>query len=140
AEETAHEEVAALVLGLVLVDHQPGEEPVRGERLLRGGEGGDLAVQARKRWLAGELVDDVALAARDHGLASDRPTALRDDSEHRYPGDDGADGALAVHHVVQDQRLRAGPSRTGGDPANQRDPLVRLVQAAQERPGREREG
>jgi hypothetical protein len=30
AEETAHEEVARLVLGPVLVDHEPREEPARG--------------------------------------------------------------------------------------------------------------
>src|SRR5712692_5682072 len=42
AQETAHEEVAGLVLGPVLVDHEPGKEPARGERLLLGGEGGDL--------------------------------------------------------------------------------------------------
>ena len=97
AEEAAHEEVARVVLGPVLVDHEPGEEPARGERLLLGGEGGDLAAQALERRLSGELVDDVALAAGDHGLASDRPAALRDDGEDGQPRDDGADGALRVH-------------------------------------------
>jgi hypothetical protein len=71
---------------------------------------------------------------------SDRPAALRDDSEDNRPRDDGADGALAVHCVVEDQRLRAGPASAGGDPADERDPFVRLVQARQERPGREGEG
>ena len=42
AEETAHEEVACVVLGPVLVDHEPGEEPARGERPLLGGESADL--------------------------------------------------------------------------------------------------
>ena len=82
----------------------------------------------------------VALAAGDHRLVSDRPAALRDDSEDGRPRDDGADGALAVHCVVQDQRLRAWPAPAGGDPAYERDPFVRLVQARQKRPGREREG
>ena len=140
AEETAHEEVACVVLGPVLVDHEPGEEPARGERLLLGGEGGDLPAQALERRLSGELVDDVALAAGDRGLASDRPAALRDDGEDRQARDDGADGALRVHRVVQDERLRARPPPAGGDPADERDPLVRLVQPRQERPDREREG
>jgi hypothetical protein len=45
-----------------------------------------------------------------------------------------------MHRVVHDQRLRARPAPASGDPAYERDPLVRLVQARQERPGREREG
>ena len=140
AEETTHEEVAGVVLGPVLVDHEPDQEPARGERLLLGGEGGDLRAQALERRLAGELVEDVALAASDHRLVSDRPAALRDDGEDGRPRDDGADGALAVHRVVQDQRLRARPAPAGGDPAHERDPFVRLVQARQELPGREGEG
>jgi hypothetical protein len=70
---------------------------------------------------------------------SDRPAALGDDGEDGQPRDDGADGALGVHRVLEDERLRAGPP-ADGDPAYQRDPLVRLVQPRQERPGREREG
>jgi hypothetical protein len=140
AEETAHQEVADVVLGPVLVDHQPDQEPARGERLLLGGEGGDLGAQALERRLAGELVDAVALTAGDHRIVSDRPAALRDDSEDGRPRHDGADGALAVHCVVHDQRLRAWPASAGGDPAYERDPFVRLVQVRQERPGREREG
>ena len=42
AEETAHEEVTGVVLGPVLVDHEPGKDSARGERLLLGREGGDL--------------------------------------------------------------------------------------------------
>jgi hypothetical protein len=45
-----------------------------------------------------------------------------------------------VHGVVKDERLRAGPPPTGGDPADERDPLARLVQPRQERPDRKREG
>jgi hypothetical protein len=94
----------------------------------------------RCSFLAGELVDEVALAAGDYGLASDRPAALRDDGEDRQARDDGADGALGVHRAVQDERLRAGLPRASGDPADERDPLVLLVQPGQERPDREREG
>ena len=57
AEETAHEEVARVVFGPVLVDHEPGEESARDERLLFGGEGGDLPTQALERRLSGERVD-----------------------------------------------------------------------------------
>ena len=73
AEEAAHEEVAGLVLGPVLVDHEPDHEPARGERPLFGGKRGDLRAQALKRRLAGELVEDVVLAAGDHRLPYDRP-------------------------------------------------------------------
>jgi hypothetical protein len=36
-----------------------------------------------------------------------------------------------VHGVVKDERLRAGRPPTGGDPADERDPLARLVQPRQ---------
>jgi hypothetical protein len=88
AEEAAHEKVARVVLGPVLVDHEPGEKPTRGERPLLGGEGGDLPAQALERRLSGKFVDDVSVAAGDHGLASDRPAALRDEGEDGQARDD----------------------------------------------------
>ena len=45
-----------------------------------------------------------------------------------------------MHLVALDERLRAGPTPADGDPTDQRDPLVRLVQPCQERPEREGEG
>jgi CheY-like chemotaxis protein len=140
AEQAAHEEVADLVLGPVLVDHEPGQQPVRGERLFLEAEGADFAAQTLERRLSGQLVDEVALAARDHRLAPDRPAALRDEREDGEAADDDADRALGMDGLVQDQCLRAGTPPADGDPADERDPLVLRVQAGQERPGREAEG
>ena len=64
AGDRPDEEVAALVLGTVLVDHDAEQHP-GGDRLaLVRGEAGDDLAEALDRGLEGELLDHVARARR----------------------------------------------------------------------------
>ena len=59
ADIGAHEEVAALVLGAVLVDHDARADALRRQRLLVLGQSSIASHQAVHRRLARELPDDV---------------------------------------------------------------------------------
>ena len=65
ADEPADEVVAAPVLGLVLIDHQPDHQPLECERLQLRGERLDVDAQPLEGRFAGQLEDDVALGGRD---------------------------------------------------------------------------
>ena len=110
AEHAPHEKVAALVLGLVLVDDEPGEHTLRSEALFPLVQLGELGLEPLERRLAGQLADQVVLCVGDYGFATDRGAALRDRDRDRDVSEDDADGALVFHVVVEDERLwcRAG--------------------------------
>ena len=138
AEQAAHQVVAAPVLGAVLVDHEAGEHAAVGrEPLLLVGQRAEVGLEPLERRLAGELVDDVALGARDHRVAADRRAALRDDGAHRHAAQHGADGAFGQHLAVEEERLRVRLARAGGEPAHERQagPLPRSASRGSRRPG-----
>src|SRR3712207_3855730 len=139
AEQAAHQVVAALVGGRVLVDDEPGEEPPRGEELPFDGQRLDLLAEARDGRLARELVDDVSLGARDHGVAADWRAPLRDHRSDRSVPEDDAYGSAGVRLAVQEERLRAGFFAADRDASDDRKRGPLLVQAVEQARGGEGE-
>jgi hypothetical protein len=135
ADEAADEEVPPPVLGLVLVDHEAGEEPPRDERLLRGRQRRELLPEALERRLPRELEDDVLLRVRDDRVVAHRRATLRDDRADIRAADDGSDRAAVVDLAVEDERLRARVLAADRDPADDRQTRILQVERF-EKPGR----
>src|SRR3954447_18289410 len=102
------EEVAALVVRAVLVDHDAHEQPLGGERLLIGRQlVANRMHQAIERWFARQLLDDVAVARRHDHLGADRRCARGAgavDSHVPQPSPDSPDRAARA--VVEESRGR----------------------------------
>ena len=101
ADDRADQEVAPLVLGLVLVDHDAEEEALGGQGLLVMVEVLDHLAQAVERGLRGELGDDVSLGPGDGHLRPDGRCALRDARQHLDTAEAHRHRALVDHVVVE---------------------------------------
>src|SRR6185503_17184038 len=77
--DAAHEEVAALELGARGIDREAEEGHVLADLRLALSELVQRLEQDLERGLAAELLDQVALAVRDHPRLADRAAALADD-------------------------------------------------------------
>ena len=138
AQHVADEEVTAGEVGLVLVDDQPDREALAQQVAfgLVGGRGELL--ESLEGGLAAELDDQVAVGAGDR----ERPARLVGSPWETTAVDVDAvegdpDRAVAADVVVEHEPVPARVGRRGGHPADDGEPGPLLVQAAQERVGRE---
>ena len=109
ADDRPDEEVAALVLGPVLVDHDSDQHPLGDLAALGFGQIRDHLADPLQGRPEGELGDHVALGRRDRHLLTDRRRSLRDARRHLDPAQEAADGTRAGvgDLAVDDQRRRA---------------------------------
>src|SRR5206468_4523339 len=105
AEEPSHQVVAAPVLRLVLVDHEPCEDTLRSEDLVARREAADDRAEDVERTATGELLDEIPVRRRDDEIRPDRSTPLRDERQRGGAGDDRADGPAAVDPTAADECL-----------------------------------
>ena len=136
AEDRADEEVAALVLGLVLVDHDAEHQALGGERLLARVELGDRLAQALDRGLRRELLDHVAARGGDRHLGADRASRpARRRGSIADASTAAGDRAAVEHLAVAKQRRRAG-GRGAREPAEHRHARAHRVRASRAAPRR----
>ena len=135
-DERPHQEVAALVIGAVLVDDDADQETLGGERLLGCGQlVGDRLHHPVERRLAGQLLDHVLVGSGHDHLGADRRRALRHAAVHVDVLEREADRPHVRHLVVVEQRGRGCVGRSQA--ADNRHSRSRAGHLGQEGLGRE---
>jgi hypothetical protein len=137
ADYRADQEIPALVLGLVLVDHDPEQEAFGRQGLLVVVEVFDHLAEAVEGGLRRELRDHVALGAGDRHLGAYRRRALRDARQHFDAAEAYRHRAL-VDHVGAEEQAGGALGRRAREPAEHGHRRARVVQVSQERIRRER--
>ena len=137
ADDRPDEEIAALVLGLVLVDHQAEHQALGREPLLARVEIADRLSQALDRRARGELVDQVAGGRGDRHLRANRGRPLRDAGNQQDAGQRAGDGA-GVEHVPVSKQCRGAAGGGAREATEHREPGTALVQITQQGLGTER--
>jgi hypothetical protein len=107
AHEPADEEVALHVLRLVVVDHDPHQQPAVDQVAVVVGEALDRLAQLRERRLARQLADDVPVGRGDRQLRPDRGGALGDAGRISTPS---SRTPTAPPSTTSSPRKSAGPS------------------------------
>jgi hypothetical protein len=115
-DDRSHQEVPPVVLGPVLVDHQPDEDARRGELPLGLRQGGDHLAESLHRRLPRQLADHVRLRSGDRHLRPHRAGALGDAGEHLETSHPNGHRAVRVDVSVPQQHRTPGERGAGEAP------------------------
>jgi hypothetical protein len=140
AEQPAHEEVAAVVVGLRLLGHDPDEQPVGDHVALALAERVDDLAHLVERRHARERRDHVPVRAGDGHLRPQRGGALRDARQHVDVVEAHADGARLEQLLAVEQRPGPVQGARARDAADDRHARRPLGEVAQQPVGREAVG
>ena len=111
-EDVAHQEVAALKIALILVDHPANVQPLLKQVLLLRRQRLPQLLQLGQRRLAAQFEDEVVLGAGDDQMPADGPAALRHDrAQPERSLQQHADRPLVLDAVLKQQ---AGTGRGRG--------------------------
>ena len=137
ADDRADEEVAALVVGLVLVDHDPQHQPRRATSSCS--RSSSDAIASRSRSIAGRLASSSITLPSAAVIVISGPTGAapcETQGSIATPDERARDRALVEHVAVAKQRRRAG-GRGAREAAEDRQPGPLGVEPRQQRLGRE---
>ncbi len=107
---SANEEVATLILGFVLINHETRKEGLTDESPFLLIEVVNNTVNLVECDSAGELGDDRSAACGDDHVRSDRRAALGDDGDERCAGECHSHGTIEADVAIAEQNVLTGAS------------------------------
>ena len=115
-EQTAHQEITHVVVGPILVDHDPGHQAYAGKMQVFGIERAQDGVELLDGWLTCQLQHDIVLRRRHHEVATDWTRPLRDDRGHAGHIDLNTNRALRQDALCGNQARSTGRRATSKAP------------------------